>query len=1010
MSAPQNHRLPSGGLIDRHRELSFSFNGRGYRGYAGDTLASALLANGVHLIGRSLKYHRPRGIVTAGTEEPNAIMQLGEGARAEPNPLATMVELRDGLVARSVNAWPSVDKDAMALLAPLSRLFAAGFYYKTFMAPAPAWRRLYEPLIRRAAGFGNAPDAPDPDRYDHSFAHCDVLVIGAGPAGLMAALTSARTGARVILVDERERCGGSLLGSKEEVAGLAASAWVDRTVAEIRACYEARVLVRTTAFGYYDGNFIAALERVSEHGDDGAAIRQRLWQIRADHVVLATGAHERPLVFSDNDRPGVMLAGAAATYVNRYAVLPGRRAVIATNNDGAYRAALTLGDAGIGIAAIVDARRNPGGPLVDAVAARGIQVMAGHAVIGAAGRKHVAGVTVAELNTDGTAGQSRRLACDLLAMSGGWSPVVHLFSQSQGRLRYDEDLCALVPDRAQQGQSCAGALVGYFATTDCVASGVAAGAAAARATGFEQSGGAAVPEPAGLAEAAIEPLWLTPTTRGRYDRRVKQFVDFQNDTTAADILLALQEGFESIEHVKRYTLTGFGTDQGKTANINALGLVAELTGRPIPEVGTTTFRPPYTPVTFGVLAGPYVGELLDPVRETPIHDWHVAHDAWFENVGQWRRAWAYPRPGESFQDAVDRECLAVRHAVGVLDASTLGKIEVWGPDSTEFLDRIYTNNWSTLEVGRARYGLMCRDDGMVFDDGTTTRLDEHRYFMTTTSGNAAIVLDWLEEWSQTEWPELEVYFTSVTEQWATVTIAGPRARDLLAELAPDLAVDRESFPFMAMRQARVAGVEARIIRISFSGELSYEIYVPWWYGLHVWEAVIEAGAPLGVTPYGTEAMHILRAEKGYIVVGHETDGTVTPLDLGMGWAVSKKKDFIGRRSLSRSDTARSDRKQLVGLKTSDSERVLSEGAQLVAAANLPLARKAALGSPPVPMEGHVSSSYRSAALGHSIALALVKGGSERMGETLYAAYDGALVSAEIVSPVFYDPDNERRDA
>ena len=1009
MSLRQSHRLPSGGLIDRERALSFTFNGHAYGGFAGDTLASALLANGVHLVGRSLKYHRPRGILSAGTEEPNAMVQLGEAALAEPNPLATMVELTEGLVAQSVNVWPSVQNDVMALLAPVSRLFAAGFYYKTFMAPSPAWRRLYEPVIRKAAGFGYAPDGADPECYDHSFRHCDVLVIGTGPAGLMAALTAVRSGARVILIDERDRCGGALLGSNEEVAGIPASEWVDGTVAAIRRSQEARILTRSTAFGYYDGNFIAVLERIPRDGGDRRSARQRLWQIRARHVVLATGAHERPLVFADNDRPGTMLAGAAATYVNRYAVVPGRRAVFATNNDSAYDAALALAEAGVDIAAIVDLRRNPNGKSAKNAAARGIQVLPGHAVIGTAGKKRVSGATVAELNADGTAGRPRQLVCDLLAMSGGWSPVVHLFSQSQGRLRYDEDRCAFLPDRAIQAQTCAGALAGYSSTAGCVASGIAVGAEAARASGFEPAGETAISETEPL-ENTVEPLWAAPTKRGRHDRRAKQFVDFQNDTTAADILLAVQEGFESIEHVKRYTLTGFGTDQGKTANVNALGLVAEVTRRPISEVGTTTFRPPYTPVTLGALAGAYVGELLDPVRETPIHDWHVAHGALFENVGQWRRAWSYPKTGESFQDAVDRECLTVRNAVGVFDASTLGKIEVWGVDSAEFLNRIYTNAWSKLEVGRARYGLMCHEDGMVFDDGTTTRLDANRYFMTTTSGNAAVVLDWLEEWSQTEWPDLDVYFTSVTEQWATVTIAGPRARDLLAGLAPDLAVDRESFPFMAMREARVAEVEARIIRISFSGELSYEVYVPWWYGLHLWEAVIEAGEPHGLTPYGTEAMHILRAEKGYIVVGHETDGTVTPLDVGMGWAVSKKKDFIGRRSLSRSDTVRADRKQLVGLKTMEPECVVPEGAQLVSQANLAAARGAALGAAPVPMEGHVSSSYYSAALGRSIALALVKGGSDRVGETLYASFDGALVATEVVSPVFYDPGNERRDA
>ena len=1010
MSGGQKYRLPTGGLINRDRALTFTFNGHRYQGFAGDTLASALLANGVNLVGRSLKYHRPRGIVAAGVEEPNALVQLGEGGRSEPNPLATTVELYDKLIARSVNAWPSVDTDVMSLLAPISRMFAAGFYYKTFMGPPPAWRRVYEPAIRRTAGFGKAPDAPDSDAYDHAFAHCDVLVIGSGPAGLMATLAAARTGARVILVDERDCPGGSLVGSGTEIDGISADQWIDQTIGAIQACVDVRVLTRTTAFGYYDSNFIAALERRADHGGGGGDVRQRLWQIRAHHVVLATGAHERPLVFADNDRPGIMLAGAVSTYLRRYAVLPGRRAIIAANNDSAYETALALSDAGGDVAAVVDVRRNPSGTLPEIVAGRGIQVLSNHAVIGTRGKKRVTGVTVAELAGDGTVGKTRRLACDLVAMSGGWSPVVHLFSQSQGRLAYDDRRCAFLPDQSIQDQTCIGALAGLLTTGDCLRSGAEIGERVAVGLGFEAPTTIVVPSTDAPREDAIEPLWLTPTARGKYDRRTKQFVDFQNDTTAADLLLAVQEGFESIEHVKRYTLTGFGTDQGKTANINALGIVAEALGRPIAEVGTTTFRPPYTPVTFGALAGPYIGDLLDPVRETPMHDWHLAHGALFENVGQWRRAWYYPEPGEGFQATLDRECLAVRNGVGVFDASTLGKIEIWGPDSVEFLNRIYTNGWSTLKVGRARYGLMCHEDGMVFDDGTTTRIDETRFFMTTTSGNASVVLEWLEEWSQTEWPELKVYFTSVTEQWATVTIAGPHARDLLADIAPDLSVDRDSFPFMSIKEGPVAGVEARIIRISFSGELSYEMYVPWWHGRHVWETVVEAGARFNIVPYGTEAMHVLRAEKGFPVIGHDTDGTVTPHDLGMSWAVSKKKDFIGRRSLTRSDTARADRKQLVGLATKDPQVVVPEGAQLVSAANMGAAQRVALGSRPVPMDGHVSSSYHSAALGHSIAFALVKGGFERLGETLYARYDRTLTPVEIISPVFYDPDNERRDA
>lgn len=1005
-------RLPSGGRIDRSRPIRFEFNGRLYAGFRGDTLASALLANGVHLAGRSFKYHRPRGILTAGAEEPNALVQLGAGARTEPNLRATQIELHDGLVARSVNAWPSVERDAGSLIGILSRLWSAGFYYKTFMWPAGWWQRLYEPAIRRMAGMGRAPDAPDPDLYDKLFVHCDVLVVGGGAAGLAAAQSAARTGARVILCDEQAEFGGALLASTSTIAGRPAPEWVASVQAELAQAPETTLLPRTTVFGYYDQNYLCAVERRGDHLGGLAPAgqpRQRLWHIRARHVVLATGAHERPLVFADNDRPGIMLAGAVSTYLRRYGVRPGRNVVVFTNNDSAYATARDLLAAGAGVRAIVDLRPEIAPELAGPLAEAGAKIMCHHAIVATRGTRRVSGVAVMPLTSDARscAGPKIELDCDLVAMSGGWSPAVHLFSQSAGRLRYDEAVAAFVPGISRQAQVSAGAANGTFGLPEVLREGAIAGAEAAASAGFGDGTAAPAPVQGATEPGRLRPIWLVPSDVALGHGGRKHFVDFQNDVTAADIHLAAREGFTSVEHVKRYTTVGMGTDQGKTSNVNALAILSEAVGRTIVETGTTTFRAPYTPVSYGVLAGRDLGEMLDPVRVTPMHAWHVANGAVFEDVGQWKRPWYYPRAGEDMKAAVARECLAVRNTVGVLDASTLGKIEIRGPDAAEFVNRVYTNSWLKLGVGHCRYGLMCKQDGMVFDDGVTTRLGPDHFFMTTTTGGAARVADWLEEWLQTEWPELKVYCTSVTEQWATTSIAGPKSRDLLQELAPGMALDTASFPFMTMCEGRVAGIDARVFRISFTGELSFEINVPSWHGPALWTAVMEAGARFGITPYGTETMHVLRAEKGFIIVGQETDGTVTPFDLGMDWIVARNKEFIGRRSLSRSDTLRKDRKQLVGLLPEDPHRVLAEGQQLVAMADEDRLRN---GQRPVPMVGHVTSSYHSANLGRAFALALVKGGRERMGDALLAPdLDGTITRARIVEPVFYDKSGSRRD-
>ncbi len=998
----QRQRLAEGGRIDRGHSLDFTFNGKRYTGYAGDTLASALLANGVMLVGRSFKYHRPRGILSAGAEEPNALVQLGAGARSEPNLRATQVELFDGLEAASVNCWPSVRFDIGAIGDRLSRILPAGFYYKTFMWPARLWPR-YESLIRGAAGLGRAPEAADPDRYEKRHVHCDVLVAGGGPAGLAAALAAGRTGARVILADEQNEFGGALLGLRATIKRGRALGWVADTVAELAALDEVRLLKRGMVFGYYDHDYLGVVEHVTDHLGPAAepgTPRQRLWKVRAKQVVLATGAHERPLVFADNDRPGVMLASAAQAYVNRYAVKPGERVVFFTAHDGAYQAALDLADAGVRIAAVVDLRPNPEGRLINKVRGRGAEVIGGHAIVAVHGARRVSGVEIMRLDytANGVLGAPRRIRCDLVCMSGGWNPALHLFSQSRGKPRFDPEQACFVPAESARAVRSAGACNGAFRLADCLAQGFAAGAAAARDAGFGDGEPPAAPKAPEPESAPPRPVWRVPSI-GAKARGNKHFVDFQNDVTAADVALAAREGYDSVEHLKRYTTAGMGTDQGKTGNVNALAILAQVTGAEISDVGTTTFRPPYTPVGFGVLAGRCIGKLWEPARLTAIHQWHRANGAVFEDVGQWKRPWYYPREGESMDAAVRRECAAVRTSLGIVDASTLGKIDIQGPDALELLNRVYTNAWDTLEIGRCRYGLMLGEDGMVFDDGVTSRLGKNRYHMTTTTGGAARVFAWLEEWLQTEWPSLKVYLTSVTTQWAVVAVAGPNARRLMAELCRDLDLSRAAFPFMSWREGTVAGIPARVFRVSFSGEVAYEINVQSSHGLALWQALMAAGAKYGVTPYGTEAMHVLRAEKGYIVVGHETDGSVTPLDLGMGWIVSaKKRDFIGRRSLIRPGIARDDRKQLVGLLTEDPREVLPEGAQIVSEVRP---------EPPMPMAGHVTSSYWSPALGRSIAMALLQGGLARRGETVTISLAGKNVRAEVTEPRFYDPEGER---
>ena len=979
--------------------MSFTFDGRRYSGFAGDTLASALLANGRHLVGRSFKYHRPRGVIAAGSEEPNALIDvMRDDARRTPNLRATQIEIYEGLVAASQNRWPSLGFDVGAINDWLAPLFPAGFYYKTFMWPRFAWHRWYEPRIRAAAGLGRAPPGPDPDRYAQRFAHCEVLVVGAGPAGLAAALAAAASGARVILCDEQAQFGGSLLDEREaSIDGQPAARWLSEALAALGRQPSVTLLPRTTAFGYFPHNLIGLNERLTDHlpAAHAGATRERLWQVRAREVVLATGAIERPLVFPGNDRPGVMLASAARTYLNRYGVRVGARIVVLAGCDAAYAAALDLHAAGVAIAAVADVRDGAGSAAVSAARAAGLPVTTSATVLGTSGRRRVRSVTLGRVAADGSVSRGATVSCDALLMSGGYTPSVHLYSQSRGKLAWDRDLQVFVPGTSAERERSAGACHGVDGLGAVLEDGAQAGAAAAIAAGC------AAATPIFRAVARELSVRGAPGALPQPGVRApaKAFVDFQNDVTTRDLALATREGFQSIEHIKRYTTTGMATDQGKTSGMNALGIVAADFARPVPQIGLTTFRMPYTPVTFGNFAGYDRGELFDPVRTTPTHDWACAHGAIFEDVGLWKRARYFAQAGEDMHAAVARECRAVRAGCGLFDASTLGKIEVVGADAVTFMTRLYVNNWSNLAVGRSRYGVLLRDDGFVYDDGVVARLADDRFHVTTTTGGAARVLGMMEDYQQTEWPDLRVWLTSTTEHWAVIAVQGPHARDVIAGLVTDIDLSAAALPHMGVARGRICGVPMLLFRVSFTGELGFEINVPADFGQAVWEAVFAAGEPHAITPYGTETMHILRAEKGYIIVGQETDGTVTPEDVGLGWAIGKAKpDFVGKRSLERPAMKSRGRKQLVGLLTSDPETLLDEGAQIIATPGQ---------TPPMQLIGHVTSSYASAVLGRSIALAMLVDGRSRIGETLHVPMPGGAVAVKVTAPVFYDAEGAR---
>ncbi len=988
-------RLNEGGRIDRARPLRFVFDGKSHVGCAGDSLASALIANGVHLVGRSFKLHRPRGVLSLGPEEPNAIVALdaGEG-RVTPNLRAAQIELYEGLKASSQNAWPSRQWDALSLVGLFADFMPAGFYLKTFMQPKGAWARLYEPAIRWAAGLGVAPKAPDPDHYAFEYAHCDVAVIGGGPAGLAAALTAARAGVRVIVFEDQAEFGGSLLAdTKARIDGAAASVWLAATLAELAASPRVTLLPRTQAFGLYAQNFIGAEQRLTDHlaSPDPSSPRERLWQVRAKRIVLATGAVERPLVFPDNDRPGIMLAEAARTLTQRYGVKPGLRVVVATAHDSAYRAALDLAAAGIEIAMIADLRPSADGALPQAARLAGLRVEANSAIVGSYGVRRVTHALIAKRWADGAPSAAEPIACDLVAMSGGWTANVALHAQARGRIAFDETAQCFLPASRVESRRSAGACRGAFGLADALADGFAAGAEAVDA---------APPQPPrveGAAMAAGGALALV--VGGAAKRPGKAFVDFHNDVTARDLALAAREGMRSIEHIKRFTTAGMGADQGKATNLNVLAVAANALGKPIGEVGLTTFRQPYAPVTFGALAGLARGDLFDPIRETPLHGWAARKGAVFEDAGQWKRASRFPRPGETAEETLKRECLATRAAAGVQDASTLGKIEVVGPDAVEFLNRLYVNSFAKLPVGRCRYALMLSEDGTVIDDGVVMRLAEDRFHVTTTTGGAGRVFATMEDYRQTEWPDLKVWATSITEQYATIAINGPKAREILAPLAEGIDLSPAAFPHMSVREGRVAGGPARLARVSFTGEVGFEVNVPADTGESVLEAIWAEGEKLGAVAYGLDALYLLRAEKGYMIVGQETDGSVTPDDLGLARMVATAKpDFIGKRSLSLADLARAGRRQLVGLLPEDPAFVPDEGAQIVAVAAPPKGAAAL---------GWVTSAYLSPTLQRSFALALIADGRSRLGETLFATTMEAAKPVKLTEPVFYDKEGRR---
>ena len=999
----KNLRIANNKFIDQTSRISFKFDGKTLYGFKGDTLASALLANNIHLVGRSFKYHRPRGIMTCGSEEPNAIVQVGnDPSLTEPNVRATEIELYEGLEVSSQNCWPSLNIDIGAINNFFSHLMPSGFYYKTFMWPANFWEK-YEYFIRKSAGLGRSPTKPDQDIYDHRYLHCDVLIVGGGISGIIAAKIAAQNNLNTVILTDDNHLGGSTIFQENncyKINNSYSNEWLKKEIENLNSYKNLTIKNRTTLAAYHSYNYLLAREDLTDHltlNEKKDKVRQRLWKIRAKKVVIATGAIERPLIFNNNDRPGVILSSSIKKYIDYYGVKCGQKISLFTNNDTAYETAISLSNNGVTVNSVIDIRDKSNSPIVKQAEKLGIIIHWKHTVVNTNGYKRINSIELMKLSDDGTdvVGNKLKEECDCLAISGGWTPRVHLFTQSGGKLKFRDKDNVFLPDKSTSEQISIGSSNGDFELDDVI-----------------KNSNKSIKEFLNINSSDYDNLeincskeidkkniWLLPSDKPL--GKTKAFLDFQNDSTTKDVKLALREGFKSIEHVKRYTTTGMATDQGKLSNMHALGIIAETTGVKMSELGTTTFRPPYTPLTFGTIVGRNVGEFFDITRKTPIHDWHVEHKAQFENVGQWKRAWYYPKGSETMHEAVQRESKAARDSAGILDASTLGKIDIQGSDASEFLNRVYTNAWSKLEIGKCRYGLMLNEDGMVYDDGVTTRLGENHYIMTTTTGGAANVLSKLEDYLQTEWPELDVYLTSVTDHYSTVSVCGPNSKKILSKIIPDLDFSDKEFPHMSFKDALIDNIKCRVMKISFTGEHSYEINIQSSYGKSVWKKCFEAGKEFNITPYGTETMHLLRAEKGFIIAGQDTDGTMTPVDLQMDWIISKKKyDFIGKRSLYRSDTIREDRKQLVGLLTDDPKEVLEEGAQIVAETK----------EQPIEMLGHVTSSYFSPNLNKSIALAVVKNGKKLKGQKMFVPMENKNIIVTITDTVFFDKENKKLNA
>ncbi len=993
----EKFRLDKGGLINRNKKISFKFNGKKYFGYEGDTLASALIANGVHLIGRSFKYHRPRGFFGAGVDEPYAIVQMNRNNEVDPNVRATEQELFEGLEAKSVNCWPNVDFDIGAINNFLGKFFPAGFYYKTFMWPKSFWYKVYEPIIRKAAGFGAASIEHDKEKYEHKYEYCDLLITGSGPSGLASAYAAAQNGAKVILAEDKSRFGGSLLTSEVTIGNQSGQEWAEKIISELKSMPNVVVKNRSQVFGYYDHNMLVMSERISDHlsKTEKYSPKQRLWYIRAKEVIISSGSIERPLVFGNNDTPGVMLSSAAKEYLKIYGVLVGKKPLVFTNNDSGYETAIEFKKNGID-PIVLDTRKDPNSEIIKEAKDLNINIKHSYVVVAAKGYKKVNSADIGKISDDKkNISNIENIKCDCICVSGFWTPTIHLASQSGNKTKFNEEIDAFIPSKSKQKETTLGSANGIFTLEETLKTSFNKGNELSKQITNKENK-VSIPSVVEKKYSNHDKFWCVPLPEGK---NYKRFLDFQNDVAVSDIQLALREGYRSIEHVKRYTTLGMATDQGRTSNLNGLQLVSDIENKVVPQVGHTTFRPPYSPVSIGAIVGREIGKHSKPTRKSPMHYWHEKNNAVFVDAGVWLRPRYYKQGNENLFEASKREARNVRKNVGVCDVTTLGKIDIKGPDAAELLNRVYTNAWLKLPVGKARYGVMLREDGIVMDDGTTTRISENHYHMTTTTAQAANVLSHLEYYLQLVWPELNVNVVSSTEQWAGAAIAGPKSRDVLQKLFPDLDVSNEGLPFMGYMEGNLFGINAKIFRISFSGELAYEVNVESDNGNYMWEKIMEIGKEFKIQPYGTEALSTLRIEMGH-VAGSELDGRTIPYDNSLEGLVSKKKDFIGKRSLSKTAYVASDRQKVVGVVPLDKKTSIPEGSYIVKDAKAKL---------PNPKLGHVSASCWSVEYDNPFSLAIIKDGKNMIGQKLFAMspLKNKTIPVEIVSSHYVDPKGER---